>query len=164
MLYIPYLYCLIFTEVLLLVLLFFISKQKKGQIRVAFNLFILCLAEWTFCLILQILMQNTSIDPFFFEKLSAFGAFFSSVSFYFLGKIFSQTKIKFKWTYVLPFIIPTCSLILALTNDYNHLFVESYSIRVGETVWGPYFMIHSVYTFILYFIGILYFLKYSIKW
>ncbi len=163
MLYIPYLYCLIFTEVLLLVLLFFISKQKKGQIRVAFNLFILCLAEWTFCLILQILMQNTSIDPFFFEKLSAFGAFFSSVSFYFLGKIFSQTKIKFKWTYVLPFIIPACSLLLALTNDYHHLFVESYSIRVGETVWGPYFTIHSVYTFILYFIGILYFLKYSIK-
>lgn len=163
MLYIPYLYCLIFTEVLLLVLLYFISKQKKGQIKVAFSLFILCLAEWTFCLILQICMQNTSIDPFFFEKLSAFGAFFSPVSFYFLGKIFSQTKIKFKWTYVLPFIIPTCSLLLALTNDYHHLFVESYSIRVGETVWGPYFMIHSVYTFILYFIGILYFLKYSIK-
>ena len=163
MLYIPYLYCLIFTEILLLILLFFISKQKKGQIKTVFSLFIICLAEWTFCLILQICMQNTSIDPFFFEKLSAFGAFFSPVSFYFLGKIFSQTKIKFKWYYMLLFIIPVTSLLLALTNDYHHLFVKNYSIRVGETVWGPYFTIHSTYTFALYFIGLLYFLKYSIK-
>ncbi len=163
MLYIPYLVSMIFAEILILFLVYFISKQKKGQIKVAFTIFLLCLAEWTFCLILQLLMQNTSIDPFFFEKMSAFGAFFAPVSFLFLGKIFSQTKIKFKWSYLLLFIIPVCSLILALTNDYHHIFVEHYSIKVEDTVWGPYFTIHSVYTFALYVVGIFYFLRYSVK-
>ena len=163
MLYIPYFVAMIFAEILILFLVFFISKQKKGQIKTAFTVFILCLAEWTFCLILQLLMQNTAIDPFFFEKLSAFGAFYAPVSFFFLGKIFSQTKIKFKWSYMLLFIIPTCSLILALTNDYHHIFVKHYSIKVEETVWGPYFTIHSVYTFALYVVGIFYFLRYSVK-
>ena len=163
MLYIPYLVSMIFAEILILFLVYFISKQKKGQIKVAFTIFLLCLAEWTFCLILQLLMQNTSIDPFFFEKMSAFGAFFAPVSFFFLGKIFSQTKIKFKWSYLLLFIIPVCSLILALTNDYHHIFVEHYSIKVEDTVWGPYFTIHSVYTFALYVVGIFYFLRYSVK-
>ena len=163
MLYIPYLVSMILAEILILFLVYFISKQKKGQIKVAFTIFLLCLAEWTFCLILQLLMQNTSIDPFFFEKMSAFGAFFAPVSFFFLGKIFSQTKIKFKWSYLLLFIIPVCSLILALTNDYHHIFVEHYSIKVEDTVWGPYFTIHSVYTFALYVVGIFYFLRYSVK-
>lgn len=94
MLYIPYLVSMILAEILILFLVYFISKQKKGQIKVAFTIFLLCLAEWTFCLILQLLMQNTSIDPFFFEKMSAFGAFFAPVSFFFLGKILAKRKLS----------------------------------------------------------------------
>lgn len=163
MLHIPYLIFLILAEILIIFLAIFLNKQKTGQIKTAFIIFLSCLGIWTFSLILQIALQNFPIDPFFFEKMSAFGAFFAPVSFLFLGKIFSQTKIKFKPRYLLLLIIPICSLILALTNDYHHLFVKHYSIKVEETVWGPYFNIHSIYTFALYLVGISYFLRYSIK-
>ena len=158
-----YLVALVVTEILILLLLFLLSKQKKSQIRLAFTLFLGCLAFWTVCLIAQIAYQSYPIDPFFFEKFSGIGAFFAPVSFFFLGKIFNQTKITWKKSYWLLFIIPITSLILAFTNDYHHLFVIHYSVDVEELQYGIYFNLHAAYTFILYAIGLWYFISYSIK-
>lgn len=160
---INYLIILIIAEIFMIVLAILLHKQKKGQIKTAFICFLSCLSEWTICLIFQIALQKYPIDPFFFEKLSGIGAFFAPVSFFLLGKIFSQTKISFNWKYSLLFIIPICSLILAWTNDIHHLFVINYSINVENLKYGPYFTIHSIYTFALYVIGLWYFFSYSIK-
>lgn len=161
--HIPYLITLIFSEIVITLLAIFLGKQKKRQIKTAFLCFLACLFVWDLSLIFQILLQNTSIDPFFFEKIAGIGAFLSPVSFYFLGKIFSQTKVNFRWYHSLLFIIPVTSIILAFTNDFHHLIVKEYSIYSDQTVWGPYFPIHSIYTYALYAIGIWSFVRYSIK-
>ena len=49
------------------------------------------------------------------------------------------------------------------TNNFHHLFYVKYSVNFNETVYGKYFYIHSIYTYALYIIGLVYLLKYSIK-
>ena len=154
---------MICSELLLLGLALFLRKEKKSQIKVAFNCLLLCLSIWTLASILQILFQNTSIDPFLFEKISVFGVCLSPVAFLAVSVIFSKTKINFKWYHFTFLIIPLLSIFLTITNEYHHLFFKQYSLNVSETIWGNYFYIHSIYTYGLYGIGLIYFLKYSIK-
>ena len=49
------------------------------------------------------------------------------------------------------------------TNNWHHLFYQNYSINMNKTVFGNYFYIHNIYTLALYFIGLIYLIKYSIK-
>lgn len=155
---------MICSELLLLGLALFFKKEKKSQLKTAFNCVILCLFIWTLCSILQILTQNTSIDPFFWEKLAGFGVCLSPVAFLTLSVIFAKTKITIKWYHLFLFIIPITTIFLTFTNDAHHLVFKQYSINMSETIWGNYFTyIHSIYTYGLYGISLFYFLTYSIK-
>ena len=49
------------------------------------------------------------------------------------------------------------------TNNFHHLFYVNYSTDMDQTIFGSYWYIHSIYTLILYFFGLSYLLKYSIK-
>ena len=80
-----------------------------------------------------------------------------------MGLIFANTKIKFKKKYLLLFIIPIISLLVLWTNDYHHLFYEHYSVDFQENVYGPYAIVHNIYSYLLLFIGVVYLLKFSIK-
>ena len=157
------LWLMILSEILLLGLTWFLRKEKKSQLKTAFNCVILCLFTWTLCSILQILTQNTNIDPFFWEKLAGFGVCLSPVAFLALSQVFAKTKITIRFYHLTLLIIPIVSIIMGFTNDYHHLYFEHYSINMNETKWGPYFMVHSTYTYILYGISLFYLLRYSVK-
>ena len=154
---------LIISEILILGLALFLKKEKKSQLKTAFNFVLLFMSIWTIASILQIVFQKTDIDPFFFEKISVFGVSFLPVAFLAVGIIFSKTKIKIRWYHFLFLIIPIVSIILTITNEYHHLFFIQYSINMNNLITGKYFIIHNSYTYLLYGIGIFYFIKYSIK-
>lgn len=154
---------MIISELLIAGLFLFIRRQKKTQLVKIFNIMLGLMFIWTTSMIMQILFKNTDVDPFLFEKISALGAFPISVVVLFLGLTFSKNKIKFKWYYVLLFVIPIVSIIMAATNDYHHLFVVEYSTKYNQTIWGPYFTIHSIYSYACIFIGIVYLITYTSK-
>lgn len=154
---------MIVSELLIVVLHVFIRRQKKTQLVRVFNTMLAFMFIWTTSMIMQILFKDTNVDPFLFEKISAFGAFPISVMVLLLGLVFSRTKMKFKWYHCLLFLIPAISIIMAVTNDYHQLFVISYCTKVSETIWGPYFIVHSVYSYICIFIGIIYLIMYTSK-
>ena len=154
---------MIISELLIAGLFLFIRKQKKGQLKNIFMTMIFLMLIWTTSMIMQILFKNTDVDPFLFEKISAFGAFPISVVILFLGLTFSKNKMKFKWYHGLLFIVPVISIIMAITNDYHHLFIIEYSTIANEMVKGPYFQIHSIYSYICIFAGVLCLIIYSIK-
>lgn len=154
---------MIVSEILIVGLAFFLRKEKKSQLKTAFSLVLLCLFIWTLSSILQIVFQNTDIDPFFWEKISVFGVSLSPIAILLVGIIFSKTKIKIKRYHFIFLIIPIISIILTITNEYHHLFFKHYSINVNEVVTGDYYIIHSLYTYIIFGISIYYFLRYSIK-
>lgn len=161
----PYLIAMIFSEIITVVLLLVIlySKKHKGQIQKAFIALISFMFIWTFCLILQITFQKSGIPPVHFEYYAAFGACFAPLAFCAIGYIFDKTKVTFRLYHLLFFIIPILDIILLFTNDYHHLFYEQYSIHITDTVFGPYFPIHSIYTYVILALGLFYLLRYSIK-
>lgn len=160
-----YFIILIFSEIIIASIFFglLFKTAKKKQLHVCFMFVLGFMFIWTFSLILQILFHNTSIPPIFFEKIASLGACYIPVAFLMLGLIFERTKLKIKWQYFLLLIIPTLSVILLATNSYHHLFYEKYSIYTKDTIFGPYFPVHSLYTFGLFGFSIFYLLRYSLK-
>ena len=158
-----FLILLMVSELLIGLLSYFVRKQKKSQIKTIFSIFLYAIAFWTFCMILQILFENTSVDPFLFEKFAAFGVFPLSIIVIMMGKIFAQTKITLKVQNLLLFVFPIISLIILWSNNYHNLFFVKYSTNMSEIVTGPFHTINAIYLYGCIFIGISYLLKYSIK-
>lgn len=163
--YISYLILMIISEILILAVFMFVnnSKQKNTQLRKIIKLILGSLFIWTLSLIMQIMFQNSGINLTFFDGLASFGACFLPVFILLLGITFSKTKIKFKWYYVLLFVIPIISIILVYSNDMHHLMYKHYSINLVETVFGEYFIVHSLYSYSCIFVGLAFLLFFSIK-
>lgn len=158
-----YLFAMLFSLILTLLLYFMLKKGKKNQLKTAFFVLLMLMFIWTLSLILQILFQNTNIPPVFFEGLASFGAEFVSLAFLALSIIFSRSKINICRIHLIFIIIPILSIILMLTNSYHHLYYINYSTSLNETLTGPYMLVHSLYSYILLGIGIIIFMKYTIK-
>ena len=156
---------MIISEILIVIAFFLIvSKQKKKtQLKNAMLILLICMFVWTLGSILQICCQNTSIPPVFFEKIAGIGVAFSPVAFWALGVIFAKNRIEIKWYHGLLLVIPILTILILFTNEAHHLFFEHYSINIYEMTYGDYFPIHSIYTYALYGIGLLYFIRYSVK-
>lgn len=139
------------------------SKSKK-QIKKIFSFNLICLLICTTGQITQILFsQKLGIKQIYFDYFVYIGTCFLPISVYFTGLSFENTKIQFKKKYSVLFIIPIISLIILWTNDYHHLFYKQYSTSIENTVYGPYMVIHNIYSYILLGLGIIYMLKFSIK-
>ena len=140
------------------------ARKNKNQLQKIFIIDSALVLVWCILLVAQkYFCATTNINPIIFEYFIYICACFLPVSFLFTGLIFSNTKITFKKKYLLFFIIPITSLIMLWTNNWHHLFYQNYSINMNKTVFGNYFYIHNIYTLALYFIGLIYLVKYSIK-
>lgn len=140
-----------------------LKSKRKGQINSMFSLCLVCMLIWTFSLILQILFQNSNIDPVLFEGFASFGACFLPVAFMFLGIIFSKTKIYFSWKYALLLVIPIISTVLMFTNGQHNLFFKQYDYNRANIIIGPYNIVNGIYSYACMLIGLIYLLKYTIK-
>ena len=140
-----------------------IKKAKNNQVKEIFFIMLIMMILWTLSLILQILFQKSSIAPFEFEKIAAFGACFVPVTFMLFGISFAKTKIKVGPLISLLYVVPVISTILMFTNEHHHLMYKQYSISVTNTVFGTYFPIHSIYSYTCIFIGLLYLIIYNIR-
>lgn len=154
---------MVISEILIIGLVFFTRRQKKGMQKNIFMIILSLMIIWTTSMIMQILFQNTDIDPFTLEKFASFGAVPMGVAVLFLGISFAKKEFKFKWYYYLLFIIPIITIALTVTNEYHHLFIKEYSTKYNSTVWGPYFPIHSLYSYACIFVGIIFMIKYNSK-
>lgn len=159
---------LLISTLLIILLLIYLLKKKdntKSQLRIAFTFNLIFILIISIGVLLQAFCTSyyNIDDPILFENFIYIGTCFLPVSIFFTSLIFVNTKIKLKKSYLLLFIIPIISLIVLWTNDYHHLFYKIYSINMYQTQFGMYFYIHCAYTYILYFIGIINILKYSIK-
>ena len=156
---------LVLSTFLTILLVFYILKQKeKKQLHKIFLANLTC----TLIISLGVLLQNIlsyfyHIPEIWFENIIYIGTCFLPVSIFFTSLIFVQTKIKFKKKYLLLFFIPIVSLLILWTNDKHHLFYVTYSYSFTETIYGPYFYVHTIYSYLLLFIGIVRLLIFSIK-
>ena len=156
---------LVISSFLTMILIVYLSTRKnKNQLQKIFIVDSVLVLIWCILLVAQkYFCATTNINPIIFDYFIYICICFLPVSFWFTGLIFSSTKITFKKRYLLFFIIPITSLIMLWTNNWHPLFYIKYSVNFDEAVFGWYFYIHNIYTLILYFIGLVYLMKYSIK-
>lgn len=159
-----YLILMSISLLICLIVFYYILKRKdNNQMSKIFVIIFILQTIHLSALIAQILCSKTKIPPIFFENFAYISGCFLPLAFLFAGIVFSKTKIKLARIHLLLFIIPIISLLILWTNDFHHLFYAKYSINLDETIFGPYMSIHSIYSYVLLFIGLLYLLKYSIK-
>ena len=153
--------CNILLGILLIIV---VNTKRKKVVHTAF-------AFVVFCLMICCLGQYSSlvfadawhIEPVYFDYFVYIGTCFLPVAFLFFSISFAKTKFKFKMSYLLLFIIPLTTLLVLWTNDIHHLFYVIYNVTTEDTTFGPYFYVHSVYSYTLLFIALAYLIRYTIK-
>ena len=148
----------------LLLIVVILKSNNKKQLKNVFLLNMIFLLICTCGQCAQIIFGNKlGVKLIYYDYFVYIGTCFLPVSVFFTGLIYAKTRIKFKKRYLLLLVIPILSLIILWTNDFHHLFYEEYSTDISKTIYGPYMIIHNMYSYILLIIGILYMLIFSIK-
>ena len=149
-------------------LIAYINKRasKKSAIAKHFKYTIMCIIGWCTTIEMQILVINfaPNISPLYidylvypFVALSPVALFYTAVSMY------SHTDFKAKKVYSLLYIIPILTIFILWTNSIHGLFYKVYSINPDDTVFGPYFYIHSFYTYGLFALDIFLLIRNTVK-
>ena len=137
-------------------------KEKKDLSKIFITIFALMLI-WLIGMILQIIfLEKYNINLKYFFDIYYISICLLPVAFYFMTVIFENGKMVFKKSHLLLFLIPITSLSLLWTNDLHHLFYKEYSMSLS-TAYGPWFYVHTYYTYILFAIAFIKLLRYSIK-
>lgn len=149
--------CIIFISIIK-------HRISRSQLKTAFIFLYSSMLVIYMGTILQIIFSNIlKINPIYFEYFIYIGNVLLPLGFLFMGLIFANTKIKFKNRYLVLVLIQIISLIVLWTNDYHHLFYKQYSIYPTEAVVGVYGNVYNIYSILLFTVGIVYLLVYSIK-
>lgn len=140
-------------------------SDRKNQLVKSFMFLGYCMIGWCVSLIIQIIVISAFSEKYavYVDYLVYFCIAFLPVCMFFFAQIYAHKSIKFKLKYCLLFVIPCITMLVLLTNDYHHLFYERYSIRNVDAGFGPYFYVHSCYTYGLLFYDIFKILSTSIK-
>lgn len=156
---------LVLSTLLTVVMFVYISCQKdRKQLHNVFCLNLFCSLIISVGVLCQAVCNYFfSIPSIWFENIIYIGTCFLPLTVFFTSLIFTNTKITFKKSYLLLLVIPILSLVVLWTNDLHHLFYIQYSSSFTDTIYGPYFYVHSVYTFLLLIIGIGRLLIFSIR-
>ena len=155
-------------EIILFVIIIFVryivKKVQPSQIKNIFLVDLIIIFFICLFLVLQfVLNKYFNIPLIYFENFIYIGTCFLPISIFFTGYIFANTKVEFKKWFLLLFVIPIISLLVLWTNNLHHLFYIKYSIRLDETIFGPYVDIHRIYTYVFLFWGLFYLIRYSVK-
>lgn len=156
---------LILSTLLTVGMFVYISCQKdRKQLHNVFCLNLFCSLIISVGVLCQAVCNYFfSIPSIWFENIIYIGTCFLPLTVFFTSLIFTNTKITFKKSYLLLLVIPILSLVVLWTNDLHHLFYIQYSSSFTDTIYGPYFYVHSVYTYLLLIIGIGRLLIFSIR-
>jgi signal transduction histidine kinase len=85
------------------------------------------------------------------------------ISLFYIGLIFSRTKIVFTWKHAFLFIPPVLDCILIGTNEIHGLFIEQYAVSNLDIVYGDLFLIHTVISYSYMFLGLYFLASASVK-
>ena len=143
---------------------YLLRQIDHKQLSRFFILDLTCTLIISIGVLLQVIFTNLfNINPFIFEKFIYIGTCFFPVCFLLTSSIFINTKLVLTTKHKLLFVIPLISLLILWTNDYHHLFYKFYSIDLEQAVFGPYFYIHTLYSYSCILIAIFRLILYSIK-
>lgn len=153
---------LITTLLSLLVTIYVAKIKTKQQIHYAFLGTTGLVLYWSVIRFIQLLVEQEN-TLLILENIHYIGVCLLPIALLFTGIIFAKTRIGFSRKYLLLFIVPVISIILALTNDQHHLFIVKYSFISTEFIYGPFYIFHEIYSYGCIILGLHFLSYFSIK-
>lgn len=161
-------FCLIITIAIEFMLYKFLkikNTKNKDTLVFGFLFALLCMLIWCISLVFQILIINyTTFNPIYIDYIVYICITFLPVAFYYIAYTFSNKKAPTKKSIILLSIVPIITILVLYTNPIHKLFYKVYSENTADTIFGPYFYFHSIYTYTLLLIDIIMLIKASIKY
>ena len=155
---------LILSTIVVLYFLLFVAKRKsKKQIHYAVLSITGSILLWNVAVLSYLTFSNVPWVLSICERLYFLGAILVPISVLFTGLIFAHTKIKYTWKHALVFVVPAVSIIVLMTNPSHHLFYTTFSLIPSEQVFGVYFSIHTLYSYLCIGVGLAYLVVFSVK-
>jgi len=152
------------TSFMMLITYFIVKMKNKTQLHYIFLFNLFNIIIWGISILLEAYFREFfGYNGLFFLDIAYIGICFVPVSLLLTGMIFSDAGTRLKAKDLKLFIVPAISLVILWTNDYHHLFIERYSPVSNEIVYGGYFNIHLVYSYICILIGLYFLLNFSIR-
>lgn len=156
----PFCMLLISFIMILFLLLYVLHTKNRNQLKIIFTLDLICVFIICFGVIVQVICNKLfNVPAIFFENFIYIGTCFLPVCVYFTGLVLENTKLKLNKFHLLLLIVPLLSLIILWTNNIHHLFYKYYSVNLNDCIFGPYLMIHNIYSYAILLLGIIYILK-----
>lgn len=151
------------TIVLLTVMaVYIITAKNKKTLHYIFLMVVIEVFIWAGAVLMKGLFADNQTMAIFWENVTYIGSAFVPVSLIFLGKAYSQSDKGLTKKYLLLFIIPLITQIMAWTN-YQLWFYERYGFGGAVNVAGSYFYFHAVYSYVCLCIGLVYLSYFAIK-
>ena len=153
------------TFIVFLLFLYILFRKKKTQLHYMFLLAIGLVTWWSVVIIVQAFYSQNSTIVLVMENLSYIGGAYVPVSLFFIGIIYARTKITFNWKSWLIFLVPTITMVIIWTNNLitPHLFYQVFDLDKTKVIYGPYFLVHTIYSYALIGIGLYSLIYFSIK-
>ena len=140
------------------------KKMKKSQLASIFMINFVSVIIWNLGMIGQLfLSEPLGIAPIYFDYIAYIGICFLPIGLLYTGIVFVRTKVKLKRIDLILLAVPFISLFVLWTNDLHHLFYKEYSTQINECVFGPYFIIHTIFSYGAIGVGMLSLIRYNIK-
>lgn len=138
-----------------------IGIKEKYSMHYAFIAAHLSVFLWNVGVIVNfILLENGIKDLFFIQFI---GNNFAAPFFLLTAYFFSKTEKSFKSVHFLLFVIPIVTLLFAVTNNFHHLFAQSFSIYLSDSNPGPIGKISILYSYVCMLIALVFLVYYSIS-
>ncbi|HZW49153.1 MAG TPA: histidine kinase N-terminal 7TM domain-containing protein, partial [Bacillota bacterium] len=161
-----FLYSMLIISLLMMMFILglILRMKRKQQIHYAFLLTTTCVLVWSIIRVIQKILYDT-LGIFYptLEHLTYIAVCLLPIFLLMIGIVFAKTRIQWNWKYLLLFIIPLISIVMALTNSMHHLFIVKYSFISTEFVYGPYYIIHELYSYSCIFVGLWFLIYFSVK-
>lgn len=152
------------TIIILFALIFIARMKNKKQIHYIFISLLVFAFIWSLGLFLDAFERNLyNYNGLIYINISFIGAALSPILLLLAGQIFARTKIDFSWKYYFLFLIPVITIILVWTNSLHKLVYVEYSSYSNEIIYGRYYFVHVAYSYVCVFLGLYYFIYYSLK-
>jgi diguanylate cyclase (GGDEF)-like protein len=74
---------------------------------------------------------------------------------------YSHPDARFRKRHLLAFVVPSITVLASFTNPLHHWMARNYSFFHSEVVYGPYFIVHTLYSFGLVLASAWLFLSFS---
>jgi two-component system, NtrC family, sensor histidine kinase HupT/HoxJ len=138
------------------------GTKKKSLLTNEFATIFMLLNIHLIGIILQILFSRTNIKPIYFDYITYISGVYLPIALLALALTYYNSKFNIK-NIIIFLIIPTISLLVLWTNDFHNLFYKVYSVNYSDTVYGVFFIIHSVYSYLILFISFIILITASIR-